>query len=427
MKKWLPFGALLLIVLIAILFFVSYPKNEKALGSIKSFGTDVPIVQIVLGDMNIDDFRESWKDVVIEGASMTTESLGMIRKYDNVRISGRGNSSWMTDKKPFQVKLAKKDDFLGLGKAKKWVYVANAYDGSYLRNDTAYMLAEMLGENVNRRGRFAEVFLNDSYEGLYYVVHRIEIGKNTVDLRDIHGVLVELDNIHNDAEICYRSYAKNCIVLQDAVAKDDPEQADIAIRDFMRDFNKLEVAAEKGDYSEVEKLIDIQSFIDYYLINEFSVNPDAYASSFYMYRNGDGDKIHAGPVWDFDLAFGSKAWSWTKEELAQLTTQTMLREDEVFGRGDHDADMSTARLFYYLMKMPEFKKEVNRTFTERLYGREAELETEILKTKEMIETAALRDNSRWDNDDRGEFNYEVDELVKFIRERYEYFEKEYKL
>lgn len=425
MKKWLPFGVLFAVLFLVAVCFASYPGDTKTPVPLKTFGVDVPIVQIQLGDIGVEDFRDSWKTVTAYDGALVTKSLEGIHKYNGIEISGRGNSSWMTDKKPFQVKLAKKSEFLGLGKAKKWVFVSNAYDGSFMRNDVAYTLAEMLGENVERRGRFAEVVLDDSYEGLYYVMRKLEIGKGAVDLRANDGVLVELDNVHNEAEVCYRSYAGNCVVLQDTVAKDDPAQTDVAMQNFMRDFNQLEAAAEKGDYRQVEKMIDVQSFVDYYLINEFSVNPDAYSSSFYMYRDGEGDKIHAGPVWDFDLAFGNKVWPWTEEERSNLSTRTMIREDDVFGRNGHEADMGTARLFYYLMKIPEFKAEVGRVFVEKMSGKEPEIEAKVVATQNMIDAAAMRDGLRWPDENARKFDEETEELLQFIRERYSYFEEIY--
>ena len=425
MKKWLLPGALLVILLLISVFLINLPSNKGSSVPIKTFGVDVPLIQIELGSMGVEEFRDSWKDVRAYDGTLTLESSGTIRKYGDIEVSGRGNSSWMTDKKPFQVKLGKKSDFLNLGKAKKWVYVPNAYDKSFMRNDVAYILAEMLGENTERRGRYAEVILDDSYEGLYYVMRKVEIGKGAVDLRDIHGLLVELDNVHNEAEVCYHSLAGNCVVLQDSVAKDDEFQAEEAMRNFMKDFNQLEVAAEKGDYEKVEKLIDVKSFVDYYLVNEFTVNPDAYSSSFYMYRDGEGDKIHAGPVWDFDLAFGNKAWPWTKEEMKELTTRILIREDDVFGKNGHEADLNTARLFYYLMKIPEFKVEVGRVFVEKMSGKEPEIEAKVVATQNMIDAAAKRDGSRWPDENARKFDEETEELLQFIRERYSYFEEVY--
>lgn len=52
---------------------------------------------------------------------------------------------------------------------------------------------------------------------------------------------------------------------------------------------------------ELEKYIDIDSFVDYFIINEVTMNHELNnAGSVYMYYNANDGLIYAGPVWDFD-------------------------------------------------------------------------------------------------------------------------------
>ncbi|MDC0204689.1 CotH kinase family protein, partial [Flavobacteriales bacterium] len=55
------------------------------------------------------------------------------------------------------------------------------------------------------------------------------------------------------------------------------------------------------------KYIDVNSFIDLYIINELSRNIDGYRLSTYMYKDRDdnGGKLIMGPFWDYNLAFGN--------------------------------------------------------------------------------------------------------------------------
>lgn len=59
-----------------------------------------------------------------------------------------------------------------------------------------------------------------------------------------------------------------------------------------------------GGKEYLEKLaeyIDVDSFVDYYIINEVTMNHELNnAGSVYMYYNANDGKIYAGPVWDFD-------------------------------------------------------------------------------------------------------------------------------
>ena len=55
------------------------------------------------------------------------------------------------------------------------------------------------------------------------------------------------------------------------------------------------------------KYIDVESFIDYYILNELTKNVDAYRLSTFLHkqRDSDGGKLRMGPVWDFNLGFGN--------------------------------------------------------------------------------------------------------------------------
>ena len=58
-------------------------------------------------------------------------------------------------------------------------------------------------------------------------------------------------------------------------------------------------------FIELKKLVDIDSFVDWYLINEIAKNNDAkFISSCYMTLI-PGQKLKMGPIWDFDIAFGN--------------------------------------------------------------------------------------------------------------------------
>jgi hypothetical protein len=58
-----------------------------------------------------------------------------------------------------------------------------------------------------------------------------------------------------------------------------------------------------------EAFIDVPSFVDHFLLNEFCKNVDAYRISAFLYKDKDsnGGKLYAGPIWDFNLSFGN-AW-----------------------------------------------------------------------------------------------------------------------
>jgi len=154
---------------------------------------------------------------------------------------------------------------------------------------------------------------------------------------------------------------------------------------------------------------------------EFTANPDAYASSFYFYRNGDS-KIYAGPVWDFDFALANREWCWQVDEKIFTPDESMARRQEAFGENGLREDLNISKLYYYLMDMPEFKDEVIRVYQERLAGRKDEFIKDLRDRADVIRKAANVNNERWE---RKSFDSDFDELMDFVEKRYEFFEKEF--
>lgn len=384
----------------------------------------IPRIDISLADTTLEEIDNNEKVVKYDGNTVDLMSQGGFFQFNNVQISGHGNSTWVQTKKPYDLKFEKKVNLLGLGKAKKWVLMANSLDDTHLRNDIAYYVGRMLGGDWAQNGEFVELYIDGDYRGLYYLVQKVEIGKGLVNLKDPLGVLVELDNLHTGG-ICYRAYDENCLVVKDLV---DEENLAPAMRDFLDSFNALEIAVEVGDYEIVEKLIDVESFAKYYLVSEFTSNPDAYNTSWHLYKDGVMDKIHAGVYWDYDLALSNARWGGSEFFLPE---DVRTREKFAFGWKDYDkdgfeveleVDKSTSRLIYYLMRMPEFRKVVDDIFAEKMCGRGEELLGWIEQRAAMIDEARQRDLSRWDKSD---VNQESEKLINWVMRRFRHFDNEY--
>lgn len=407
------FGVLVLVITLGVLakFWVGDLDSEES--------AKVATLKIELsGGATLEEVNAGDKSEVYVGNQVTSVLDGETSVYENVEIKGRGNSTWGVGKKPYQISFSKRTNLLNMGRGRKWVLLADYFDDSHLRNDTAFYLEEMLGEKYPMRGSFAELSIDETDLGLYFVTNKVEISKNSVDLRDPLGVLVEVDNLHGASAECYRTSDAVCLVVADAV---DYEMEKEAMREFLKSFNQLEVAAKKGDYKAVREVIDVESFAKYYLLSEFAVNPDAYTSSWFLYKDGDGDKIHAGPGWDFDLALGNRRWVWTDNGDFYSPEEKMVRRHEAM-RSDDKRDLNTARVMYYLMEMPEFRAEVERVYAERLSGRLGELKRHIVVTAARIAPLAEADNARWE---RGNYYENVDYLLEWVERRYWHFEAEY--
>lgn len=404
-KRNIVFGTVFLILLILVVFLVqvNLVLRDEAPQKIA-----VPELRLTLNDVALDEIKENGKEIKYPGNKLTLGELS----FDNVEVKGRGNATWAQAKKPYQIKLAQKANLLGLGERRKWILLANFVDNTNLRTDTAFYLEKMLGDKFAYEGEFVELYINDDYEGLYYLVRGIEIGKNAVDLKDSLGVLVELDNAYakNESEY-YITNGGEHLTIKDARTKD---YANVAMEDFMVNFNALELAVGQKDFESIAQLIDVESFARYYLLEEFIVNPDAYFTSQYFYKDGPEDKIHAGPAWDFDIALDlwnetSPTFEYTKShELAELGV------DEQYG--------NRSRLFARLVDVPEFRAEVGEVFQTTLLGRKNELLRHIFERAAKIYPMAIKDGEKWE---KGECVKSVKNLLKWVSARYDYFEWEY--
>ena len=398
---WLVF--VLILAMIGVFAYNAYKTYTYHNPSPDSF----PRFEITNEGVTIKKIFENGKEERYE-ASLAVDSLDF---YRTIELKGRGNSTFLKQKMPFQIKFSDKVDFFGLGKARKWVLLANYYDPSHLRTSVAYYLERMLDEEYALNGKYIELYYNGENQGLYYLSPKIEIGKNRVDLRDPLGIIVEYDAIHNENKKCYTPKIGRCLTVSDLVAEDNTE---LAMADFMNSFNKMMEAAKHGDYETVKKYADIESLAKYYLLSEFTVNPDAYASSFYFYKDGPDDKIHAGPGWDFDYAFANRKWYWAQKEDFYSPTETEYQR--------HWLDGAILRLFYWLMDNTDFKSDVKKVFRERMSGKKDELVAFITQTTSEIKDYALYNNTKYETDN---FTDSVTYLTDWVVQRYDYLEKIY--
>ena len=424
--KWLLTVAIFLVVIgvVAGALFWLLPKVTKT-GGVR---VGLPQLELQLAKgMTFNDFKRGDKTTKYYDNSLTvTDANGKVQ-YNEVVLKGRGNTTWRRAKRPMQIKLAQKTPFLGMEKAKKWVLLANYLDTSQLRNDTAMYVSRMLDFSPTLGGEFAELSINGDYQGLYYITHHVEIGKGAVDLRNEKGILVEIDNLHKSELNCYTSDEGMCLAVKDAVSED---MAAESMEDFLKDFNALESAVKKRDFKKIESLIDVESFAKYFLLSEFTVNPDAYTSSWFMYKDGPNDKIHAGPGWDFDLALGNREWAWQMTDDFYLPDKDMIREVEAMGgkvvidgkTTEKEPDPAISKLMYQLIRIPEFREKVKSVFNEKMHGNKDKLVNHIMQQLSDIYPAAMRNEKKWH---QGDFKNEVKSLFDWLTKRYNHFEETY--
>lgn len=252
-------------------------------------------------------------------------------------------------KKAFTFKLPKKKDVLGMGKGKKWFLLANLFDPTLLRNYMAIEFARELGLAYTSEQKFVELWLDGSYRGCYTLYEPIQEGKDRVDI-DVESndgkkdFLIEYEQIANEEDKKYFSVDGVRFAVKDPDDTTD-EQLDY-VSGVMTDIISVMKSGKKED---AERVIDIPSFVKYYLLNEYMKNMDFDMSSvFYYYKDG---KLYAGPAWDFDKSSGN-----TDPTIGSVRALNSYKTDGIM------QDQFT--LYKYIGRQPWFVEEVKRVYEE---------------------------------------------------------------
>lgn len=291
-----------------------------------------------------------------EEASIIIASEGeVILEKDLEYIKGRGNATWTYDKRPYNIKFDKKTDLFGMGKAKKWTLLANYVDKTTLRNRAAYTLAEKMGIAFTSKHVSVDLYINNEYYGNYVLCESVEVGETRVDISDLEGATEDVNPDQDLDEFPYGGdHTVNFYALKPGTQKwfeipENPENitggylleyelpdryisepsgfvtdrnqtivikspeyaSEAQVKYISSLYQKFEdaVYSDTGYNSEgkhFSEYIDVESFINVYIFQEFAKNLDAAVTSFYIYKDADSDKFVAGPVWDFDRAFGDE-------------------------------------------------------------------------------------------------------------------------
>lgn len=203
--------------------------SDGEVTKLTSYG--LPVLSITLSGTTLDTINSGSKTIKYEGntVSITDESDP---SYDlsvsGVEIKGHGNSTWQTDKKPYQIKFSKKTSLLGLPAAKKYILLANAFDPSGMRDAVASDLAQGMGLPACLY-RFIDLYVDGRYIGNYMLSQKAEA--SVAGLTETDGLLMEIDNIHwNDTNPLVAeepdpyfesALTKTHVSLKDSVSSDE--------------------------------------------------------------------------------------------------------------------------------------------------------------------------------------------------------------
>lgn len=268
--------------------------------------TGLPIV--ILNTPNSDPItsKVDW----MAGATMSIVNPDMTIDYQGtLSIKGRGNSTWGYPKKPYALKLDKKEKILGMKKHKRWCLMANWMDRTMMRNAVAFEISRNTELAWTPSGKYVEVILNGSHIGNYYLCEQIKVDENRVNIAELDpkategdgitgGYIFELD-VYYDEVYKFRSATKNFPWMFK-----DPDEVNEAQFNWAQNYvNEMEDAlydATKFANREFADYMNLESYVDWWFVNELTMNGEiGHPKSCYMHKDANG-KMTAGPVWDYD-------------------------------------------------------------------------------------------------------------------------------
>lgn len=300
-----------------------------------------------------------------------------------IGIRLRGNHTSKLPKKPYRIKFDSKISLFGREQNKSWVLLADYCDLSHIKNYTAYTLAGKLGGmDFAPLARHVNLYLNGKLNGLYLLSDQVDEneGRTDVKVKSLPAVdvpfLVEIDIYAPSEGIEGVDYFK---IGDKNFAIKYPEAAD---RDNEAQFTYVETYVKNADtairsHSGYEDLIDIDSFIDFYLVQELMGQLEINGNSIYMSKAVDG-KLKMGPVWDFDGSAGG--WN------------HLFEDDDYIG--NYTIWFSFDNWFFALLDDPEFVNNLYSRWMALSVTIDAHI-AEIEAYKDTISNDAERDHKLW--------------------------------
>ncbi len=311
--------------------YVEGEYNSKLpIVSIDTYGQEIPGLPVVGANSGLVSYTVS-----AEGENTIVSNIKIYDTPDeynrlsdepaiesSIDIRVRGNSSRHFDKSSYKIAfvdeagLESNVDVMGMGAYDEWALYGPFLDKTMMRN---YIYLNLYGEidHTAPDMRYCEVFIDGEYSGLYLMMETIAADNDRVSLTsyttrsDVTSYIIRADRLKTqDPHSILNAFSDYTLNLNESSAINvvypgRTNQTEEFLDFIEQDLNEFEKALYSFDFADPEKgyraYIDVDSFVDYYIFNEFAVINDFGNFSTYLYKDMGG-KLTIGPVWDFNNA-----------------------------------------------------------------------------------------------------------------------------
>lgn len=333
-------------------------------------------------------------------------------------VRGRGNTSWRWPKKPCSIDFRGREQLLGMPASRHWVLLANYPDRTLMRNLVAMKVSSMTSLSWTPRCVPVELVMNGRHEGSYLLAEKVEVDADRVNVPGYGGLLLELD-FRRDGKLQWtdsHGMSSNSLGVPSPgipfAVRYPPQQelgpeGEAAVRQYVSDVAAVLYSDGFADpQTGYARYLDVDSFVDYWLVFELLGNPELANPASVFFHKGAGGKLTAGPCWDFDCSL--RAFGTTVQEL----TGYMNRHAIWYAR---------------LFQDPAFERKVRQRIMELM----PQLETipgYIDELRQLLEASAELNfamwnpgTDRWQNKGlliNGDENLDFDEAVRRLKQVY---------
>ncbi len=309
------------------------PEHYASLLPDEYFYVNTDLPQVVIET----DGRISGRRYTSASAAVISFVDGEVRVIDadDAEVKIRGNTSSDTPKQQLAVRFQSKLPLLGMDSGRRWVLNGSVFDKSLMRSKLVCDISAQLRLPYASRGEYCELWLNGEYRGSYLLMEPVTDGKGRVDI-DIENGDFLLECCVNRTEPGVTYFTSPIFGIRFEL--DKPESTDGDGMGWLDSFfTSFETALNSLDHEKYSEYIDIDSFVDFYILNELFKDIDfGEFSTRYFIKDG---VLYAGPPWDFDLSMGNVSYA----EFKYLEYHNDVTED---GRELHDMEGDSAEGFW---------------------------------------------------------------------------------
>lgn len=322
--------------------------------------------------------------ITLDDDNVTRLGGGFVEQ--TARIKGIGTMeqyiSWDSHETDFEIKNMGKNSYtmvftnsvsmLNEPTSKNWELMSNRQDLSLLRNQTAFSLSRMSKLDYTPRFHHVNLMLNGRYYGTYTVGDHLEVSESRVNVGTDGFILNVGASYTNSTD---RRIATNHLTKINILA---PVSATTESQNYIKNFlaeaeNALYSANFTNPTTGWQKYMDIDSFVDWYLINEIAKNSDGAMSKDCIMHLQRGGKLKMGPVWNFENAF----YDFKKNNSA---TGFVIRN---------------AAWYSQLFRDPAFTSKLKERFN-YFYNRQDEIINEINENAQYLKYGIQENENRWE-------------------------------